>query len=132
MKFLARKEAKTCLRKAGAKNSPWRTSSPLWIPKNPPRRTSLSVFSVIICVKIIPPRFRGAGYRNSAGRVPVRRGVRGRSQSSSDTSTLLYRRLRGSDYQPPPHNPRFYRGSSKYRSRNTTGQVPSDLASQSP
>jgi hypothetical protein len=44
MKFLARKEAKACLRKAGAKNlSPNQ--------KNPPLRTSLRVFSAGICVK---------------------------------------------------------------------------------
>ena len=41
---------------------------------------------------------------------------------------FLYRHLRGSENHPPPHNPRFYRGSSMYRSRNVTGQVPSDLA----
>ena len=82
-KVLARKGAKTCLRKAGAKNSPWRTSPPLWIPKNPPRRTSLRVFSVIICVKIIPC---AAAYGCD------------HNPTAIDTSPILYRRLRGSDY----------------------------------
>jgi hypothetical protein len=54
MKFLARKDAKPSLRQAGAKNPSQKKSPPLWIPKNQ------RVFSVIICVKIIP-KFGGTG-----------------------------------------------------------------------
>ncbi len=125
MKFLARKAAKPCLPQAGAKNPSLRTSPPLWTPKNPPRRTSQRVFSVIICVKRIP-RFRGTG-----SRAPRHTGAITTQQQSIlqlfciAPEILRDRRLRGSDYQPPPHNPRFYRGSSMYRSFKSTIPIPS-------